>query len=172
MWLSGQQPLKFGLAGVATTTGNNEWRLESGVLVPSPSDDMSFVVFREPARDVEIQLEIFPQPGANSGVFVRCADPENITPVTCYELNVWDAHPNRAARTGAVVGFAPPIADVPTAGRWSKLRVHIEGARLRFWIDATLVNDIAVERLAAGNIALQYGGGELVRFRNIRVRYL
>jgi hypothetical protein len=168
-----QDPLERGIDGAIRTTAGANWSIQDGVLIPERGRDMTFVMTKATYSDVEIALEFNPDAGTNSGVFVRCQDAEDISPVTCYEFNIWDAHPDQESRTGAIVTRSPPVAKVDTESKWNTMRVRAEGARLQVWINGAMTNDIENDDLDEGFIAFQYGGDNgMVKFRNIRITEL
>ncbi len=168
-----EDPLARGIGGDVTATPGSVWTIDDGVLIPERGEDRTYIVTKKRYADAEITLEFNPDPGTNSGVFARCQDPASITPIDCYEFNIWDAHPQQDARTGAIVTIAPPTAPVVTEGRWNTMRVRLERSRLRVWVNGTLTNDVEHDKLANGHIALQYGGeGGMVKFRNLRIEAL
>jgi hypothetical protein len=59
----------------------------------------------------------------NSGVFIRCSNPQNISPATCYEVNIWDSRTVDNFRTGAIVDLAKPTAVVNTVGKWNTYEI-------------------------------------------------
>lgn len=168
-----EDPLARGIGADVTATPGSVWTIEDGLLIPERGEDRTYIVTKKRYADAEITLEFNPDPGTNSGVFARCQDPASITPNNCYEFNIWDAHPQQEARTGAIVTIAPPTAPIATEGRWNTMRVRLEGARLSVWVNGTLTNDVEHDKLANGHIALQYGGeGGMVKFRNLRIEAL
>lgn len=168
-----QEPLAHDLGEVIRPVADSRWEIVDGVLVPERGEERTYVVTTAQYSDVEITLEFKPDAGTNSGVFARCRDPDDITPLNCYEFNIWDAHPDQDSRTGAIVTLSAPTAFVETEDRWNTMRVRVEGVRLRLWVNDTLTNDIEDDKLAEGFIAFQYGGeGGMVTFRNIRIEGL
>jgi len=167
----GLDPLANGIG--ADVTAGSGWSINEGVLTPERGEDRSYVVTNVRFDNAEITLEFNPEAGTNSGVFARCQDPEAITPESCYEFNIWDAHPNQDRRTGAIVMLSPPTAMVGTEDQWNFMRIRLEGTRLQVWVNDTLTNDITHDQLSEGHIAFQYGGDNgMVLFRNISIKEL
>jgi hypothetical protein len=142
--------------------------------------------------DFELVLEVLPEWGLDSGVFLRSTEDGS-----AYQAMI-DYYPGgtiggiygeglpgtldiRAFRFGASPGDGPGALPW-RAGEWNELRLSIAGQppRITTWLNGALVVDFAdtEERHAAsGHIALQvHGGGDTtghaVRFRNIRLRPL
>lgn len=164
-------PLAAGIGGDVTVSPGSVWTIDNGTLMPRRGEARTYVITRKRFADVTITLDFYAEPGTNSGVFARCQDPVEISPMQCYEFNIWDAHPNQDARTGAIVMLSPPDATLATEGRWNTMRVQLIGNRLQVWINEIMLNDIEDDKLSEGHIAFQYGGDDgMVRFRNIRIR--
>jgi hypothetical protein len=122
--------------------------------------------------DFTLSVEYWVEDATNSGVFVRCAGIDvidDINPTDCYEVNIFDSHPDQRWRTGAIVTRVAPLAHVDTLARWTRLEISARGRRLEVRVDGTLtaVLDDAVER--AGPVALQYAGQGLLRFRRLAI---
>ena len=126
-----------------------------------------YLVSRTTYGPLRLRLAFWIEPDTNSGVFVGCAPGAPISPNACYEINIWDRHPNQDWRTGALVGIAPPLARVETLGRWNRLEILAEEKRLRVWINDTLTTDRLIEAPRPGHLALQFGGTGAVRFRDL-----
>lgn len=166
-------PLANGIGNDVTTTADSQWTIDDGILTPARAEDRSYVVTKKRYGNLDIALEFKPDAATNSGVFARCEDAEAITAQTCYEFNIWDAHPNQESRTGAIVTISPPVAMVETEDKWNTMRIHLAGTRLQVWVNDTLTNDIENSELSEGHVAFQYGGADgMVVFRNIRIREL
>lgn len=166
-------PLANGIGGDVITAASSEWTIDDGVLTPRRGEERTYVITKKQYSDVEIAFEFNPESETNSGVFARCQDPEEISPQSCYEFNIWDAHPNQESRTGAIVTISPPVAIVNTEDKWNTMRIALMGDRLQVWVNDILTNDIRHATHTRGHIAFQYGGMDgMVVFRNIRIREL
>lgn len=119
--------------------------------------------------DFDLELEFFVTPDANSGVFIRCANPAEIGAATCYEINIFDQRPDPTYRTGAIVDVAPPVVNIETGDRWNKYEISARGQHLVVRLNGQTTVDTHDNKFAAGKVALQYGAGS-VMFRNVRVR--
>ena len=154
------------------TTGDAQWRVEGGEIVASGPGD-GFLRTNEEYRDFHLVLEFWVDETTNSGVFFRCRDEEYIHPDTCYEANIWDQHPQQAARTGALVFKAmPPMAQVNTVGKWNTYKIAAEGTRVLVEVNDQTTAFLRGADTRAGFIALQHWRSGTVRFRNIRIREL
>jgi hypothetical protein len=147
--------------------GPIEWTVTDGEIVASGSGD-GFLVSDREYGDFHLLVEFRVDATTNSGIFIRCQDRSRIHPQTCYELNIWDEHPQPRARTGAIVmKFMPPMAEVETVGRWSTLDVTARGASIEVKVNGTTTALLEDADPAAGFIALQHWAAGTVKFRRV-----
>ncbi|NAS30512.1 DUF1080 domain-containing protein [Flavobacteriaceae bacterium R38] len=151
-----------------TSNGSAAWNFIENELVGVSEDGLSFVTTKEKFKNFVLTLEFNPDSVVNSGVFVRC-NSEEITASNCYEINIWDNHPNQENRTGAVVARAKPLAHVETIGKWNTYKIKCEGNRIQAWVNDVLTADITGETSNEGLISLQAAGTGTVKFRNIKL---
>src|SRR4051812_22555570 len=59
------------------TIGDANWRLEDGAAVADKGN--GFLVSKATYGDYELRAEFWVGPDANSGIFIRCTDPKEIT---------------------------------------------------------------------------------------------
>jgi hypothetical protein len=121
--------------------------------------------------DFQLSLEFWVSDDANSGVFIRCQDPKNITAMNAYEVNIYDRRPDPSYRTGAIVDVAKPMANINTGGKWNTYEITAQGPKLTVTLNGQRTVDVEHKGYARGPIALQYGAGT-VKFRNVRIRTL
>lgn len=152
-----------------TVVGDGNWRVENGALTADQSTDASYLVSDLSFDNFELQLEFWVDTEANSGVFIRCADPESIDSTSCYEVNIYDTRPDQTYRTGSIVDVAEPSQFVYTGGQWNRFEITAIGDRLQVVLNGRDMVDVEDSRLSAGPFALQRGSGT-VRFRNVRIR--
>jgi hypothetical protein len=149
--------------------GNANWEIGDGAVTATGGS--GFLVTPRPYTDFELSLEFWTDEPANSGVFIRCANPAVIADRNCYEVNIYDTRPDQTYRTGGIVHFAAPSAQIDAGGRWNEYVIRAEGTRFIVTLNGTQVVDTSNNLFASGPIALQYAAGT-VRFRNVRVREL
>lgn len=149
--------------------GDGNWRVEDGAITADESTAASFLVSDRSFGDFDLELEFWVDTEANSGVFIRCADPESVDETSCYEVNIFDTRPDQTYRTGSIMGLAAPSQFVYTGGQWNRYEISAVGNRLEVTLNGRDMVDVEDSRLTAGPIALQYGAGT-VRFRNVRIR--
>ena len=150
-----------------TTVGDANWQLTDDAV----QADMGtgFLLTKSSYDDFDLELEFFVSPDANSGVFIRCANPAEIGAATCYEVNIFDQRPDPTYRTGAIVDVAKPNVMIDTGDRWNSYAISARGQHLLVTLNGQNTVDANDEKFVAGPIALQYGAGK-VMFRNVRIR--
>ena len=149
--------------------GTANWKIADGVV--QADSGTGFLVTKQPYGDFEIKADIWVDEKANSGIFIRCADPAKIGADTCYEVNVYDTRPDPAYATGAIVDVAKVTTPMKAGGKWNTLEIRAEGPRLMVTLNGMRTVDVQDAKHARGPIGLQYGAG-VVKFRNVQVRAL
>jgi len=148
-------------------TGDANWQIADGIV--TADSGTGFLVTSKPYGDFELELEFFVSPDANSGVFLRCANPAKPGAATCYEVNIFDQRPDPTYRTGAIVGVAKPSVQIDAGNRWNDYEIVARGRHLVVKLNGQTTVDVEDDKLAVGPIGLQYATG-LVKFRNVRIR--
>src|ERR1043166_6443649 len=74
------------------TSGDANWQLIDGDVQAFKGN--GFLVSKENYTDFEIKAEFWVDTKANSGIFIRCADPAKLTAENCYEGNIFDERPD------------------------------------------------------------------------------
>ena len=154
-------------------TGNANWRPEEGAIVADArtGNDPAYLVTRNSYRDLMIRAEVWVSDDANSGIFIRCANPAAIGDETCYEANLFDRRPDPTYGTGAIVKVAK-VSPMPKAGgKWNVLEFAARGTRLTVTLNGQKTAEIDDAKLASGPFALQYGAG-VVKWRKVQVKAL
>ena len=149
--------------------GTANWELADGAVQADSGGGM--LVTEASYADFELTLEFWVDETANSGIFIRCSDPQSIRDTNSYEVNIYDTRPNQDYRTGGIVNFARPTSVINSGGRWNTYEIVARGPRLTVTLNGTRTVDIEDTQYADGPIALQYGAG-VVKFRNVRIRPL
>ena len=152
-----------------TPLGGANWTLKDGV-AQADNGAMGFLVSDDDFGDVEIRAEFWVSEDANSGIFIRCADPKEITTANAYEVNIFDTRPDPTYGTGAIVGVAKVAGPHRTGGRWNVMEIKAIGDRFTVAVNGQrTVAGVQDTRHPRGRIALQYGAG-VVKFRKVQVR--
>ena len=149
--------------------GDANWELADGAV--SADSGNGYLVTGVSYGDFELTLEFWVDEPANSGVFIRCSDPDNIGAGNSYEVNIFDTRPDQTYRTGGIVNVAAPASVINTGGQWNSFVIRAQGSRLEVTLNGTQMVDATHDQFVRGPIALQYGAGT-VRFRNVQIRQL
>jgi Domain of Unknown Function (DUF1080) len=148
--------------------GEANWTLADGAAEANDGSG-GFLVTAVPYADFDLEVEFWVSPDANSGVFIRCQNPQEIGAMNCYEVNVYDQRPDPTYRTGAIVDVAAPAEQIDAGGSWNTFEISARGPRLTVKLNGTTTVDAEDGRFTSGHIALQRGAG-VVRFRSVKVR--
>jgi hypothetical protein len=149
--------------------GDANWEVADGVV--QATRGTGFLVSPVSYGDFQITAEFWVTDDANSGVFIRCADPKTLTAMNCYEVNIYDKRPDPAYRTGAIVDVAKPASMINTGGKWNTIDITAKGLKMTVLINGMKMVDVEDKAHARGPIALQYGAGT-VKFKNVKIRTL
>jgi hypothetical protein len=162
--------------------GNANWRVEDGVIVADKGN--GFLVSKNTYTDYQIRAEFWVDGDANSGVFIRCTDPEKIGSVSAYEVNIWDARPDPSYGTGAIVNVGKVDPMPRAAGKWNVYEITAKGSTFTVTLNGQKTVDGAQDtKFATGRVALQHGLGlkddkgvesdkGLVKFRKVEIKPL
>jgi hypothetical protein len=155
--------------------GGANWRAEGGTIVAdkSTTEGSSFLVTKNSYKDFEIRAEFWAESITNSGIFIRCTDPNKITADNAYEVNIWDVRPDPSYGTGAIVNVAKvPVPIVYKAGgKWNSFQITAKGPELTIVLNGVVTVNVRDSKFPEGPFALQYAGGP-IKWRTVRVRSL
>ena len=162
--------------------GNANWRLEDGSVVADKGN--GFLVTKEAYADYQIRAEFWVDADANSGIFIRCTDPEKIGSANAYEVNIWDTRPEQSYGTGAIVNVAKVDPMPHAGGKWNVMEITAKGSSFTVVLNGQKTVDAAQDaKFASGRIALQHGDGVkddkgvvndrgVVKFRKVEIKSL
>ena len=148
--------------------GNANWRVVDGA-VQADNAMAGFLVSKASYGDFELRAEVWVTPDANSGIFIRCENPKEVTAMNAYEVNIFDMRPDQAYRTGGIVDVAKPLSVMNAGNRWNTMEITAKGPRLTVRLNGTPMVDVQDMKHARGPIALQAGAGT-VKFRKVEIR--
>ena len=154
--------------------GHGNWRAEGGAIVADGKvggKDNGYLVSKKAYRDFQIHAEFWASDDANSGIFMRCADPQKITDKSCYEANIFDQRKDQTYATGGIVHHAPVKSPIKAGGKWNTYDITVRGSHLLVVLNGTKTADVNNSQHASGPFALQYGTG-VVKFRKVRIKEL
>jgi hypothetical protein len=149
--------------------GNANWRVADGAVEANMGS--GFLVSPMSYTNFQMRVEIWVDADANSGVFIRCEDPNKIGADSCYEVNVYDKRPGQEYRTGGIVDVAKVLNKVDAGGKWNTLEITAQGPKLTVTMNGTKTAEAEHKGHARGPFALQYGTGT-VKFRKVEIRPL
>jgi hypothetical protein len=162
--------------------GDANWRLEDGVVVADKGN--GFLISKETYTDFQIRAEFWVDADANSGIFIRCTDPDKVTATNAYEVNIWDTRPDPSYGTGAIVNVAKVDPMPKAGGKWNVYEITAKGSTFTLTLNGQKTVDGAQDsKLISGYIALQHGLGVkddkgvandkgVVKFRKVEIRRL
>lgn len=149
--------------------GDIEWSVVDQAIEASGSGN-GFISTEGEYGDFYLRVEFWVDATTNSGIFIRCKDRSRVHPETCYELNIWDEHPQQEARTGAIVfQFMPPLAQVSTVARWNIYEITASGATIEVKVNGTVTAMLDDADPTPGFIALQHWEAGTVKFRRVEL---
>lgn len=149
--------------------GTANWRITDGLVQAELGS--GYLVSKKSYKDFQIRAEFWVDDEANSGIFIRCANPKEITADNSYEVNIFDQRPDPSYGTGAIVNFSR-ISPMPRAGgRWNVYEITAKGPQIMVWLNGVQTANLTNEKFANGPIALQRTSG-VVKFRKLQIRPL
>jgi hypothetical protein len=158
--------------------GDANWRAEDGAIVADKGKG-GFLVSKNAYKDFQLRIEFWADPSANSGIYMRCADPGKITDKSCYEANIFDQRPDQTYATGGIVHVGKVLQPVKAGGKWNVYDITARGPKLTVVLNGTKTAEIEHGQFAQGPIALQYGTlppnaapGGAIKFRKVQIRPL
>jgi hypothetical protein len=155
--------------------GDANWRLEDGAVVADKGS--GFLVSKNDYADFELRAEFYVEADSNSGIFIRCTDPNKVGTASAYEVNIWDNRPEPIYGTGAIVNIAKVDPMPKAAGKWNTYEITAKGDEFTVVLNGQKTVDRAKDgKFAKGRIALQYGTQKdkvgVVKFRKVEIRGL
>jgi hypothetical protein len=162
--------------------GNANWHIEDGSVVADKGN--GFLVTKNTYTDYQIRAEFWVDGDANSGIFIRCTDPEKVGSGSAYEVNIWDARPDPSYGTGAIVNVGKVDPMPRAAGKWNVYEITAKGSTFTVTLNGQKTVDGAQDaKFGSGKVALQHGLGlkdakgvesdkGLVKFRKVEIKPL
>jgi hypothetical protein len=156
--------------------GDANWRLEDGVVMADKGS--GFLVSKQAYSDFQLRVEFWVDEDANSGIFIRCTNPDKVGTDSAYEVNIYDKRPDPSYGTGAIVNIAK-VEPMPKAGgKWNVYEITAQGPQFTVILNGQKTVDSAQDsKFASGRIALQYGASVvkdkgIVKFRKVEIKPL
>jgi len=157
--------------------GNANWRVgpgeQNGGSTIYADLGNGFLVTKESYDNFRIRAEVWLDTPANSGIFIRCMDPEEPGANDCYEVNLFDTRPDKSYGTGGIVNVpGATVNPMPTAGgKWNVMEIEARGDNLIVRLNGTQTVNVRDSKHARGRIALQRGAGK-VMWRKVEIQRL
>lgn len=152
--------------------GDANWTRDADTITATQGGtEPSYLVSYDSFENFELHVEFWVSDDANTGVFLRCQQPQNVSSQTAYEVNVFDQRPDPSFGTGAIVDVARASTPQKAGGRWNTLDIKANGPQLAVELNGQPTAQGSDRRFLSGPIALQWGKGQ-VRFRAVAIRRL
>ena len=148
--------------------GTANWHRASGALTADQGDGV--LLSPRSYANFELRVEFWTERDTNSGIFIRCTNPEKVGTDSAYEVNIFDTRPDPSYGTGAIVNIAK-VSPMPKAGeKWNTYEVTAKGPQMTVTLNGVrTVDGVEDTKFPSGRIALQYGAG-VVKFRKVQVK--
>jgi hypothetical protein len=158
--------------------GDANWRAEGGAIVADKGKG-GFLVSKNSYKDFDLRVEFWADHSTNSGIFMRCADPNTITDKSCYEANIFDRRPDQTYATGGIVHFAKVLQPAKAGGKWNVYEISARGPKVTVVLNGGKTAELDHSQFAQGPLALQFGSlppkgdpGGAIRWRKVQIRPL
>ena len=157
--------------------GNANWRVgpgdQEGITVVYADLGNGFLVTKQSYDDFRLRAEFWADEPANSGIFIRCDDPQEPGADSCYEVNIFDTRPDQSYATGAIVNVPGATVDpVPkAANKWNVMEIEADGPQLTVRLNGEETVSVEDATHARGRIALQRGAGKIM-WRKVEIQGL
>ncbi|MDB5812081.1 MAG: hypothetical protein JWN94_4203 [Betaproteobacteria bacterium] len=155
--------------------GGANWRPEAGAIVADKSTikGSSVLVSKRSFKDFEVYAEFWADHDTNSGLYIRCTNPTNVSSASAYEAQIWDQNLDQARSTGALMQAAtvpvPPI--YKSGGRWNTMEIYARGDHMTVKLNGVVTVNVMNGDHKSGPIALQQNNG-WIKWRKVLVREL
>ena len=146
--------------------GDADWRIAEGAIVAN--NGRGFLVSKQSFDNFRLRAEFYADEETDSGIFIRCDDPQRPSAQSCYEINIYDTNTNRNNGTGAIVNVVPPERPPQTELKWNVLEIEAKGPQLNVSINGERTASVQDTKHARGPIALQFAKG-VIYFRKVEV---
>jgi hypothetical protein len=158
--------------------GDVNWRPEGGAVVGDKGKG-GFLVTKKAYKDFELKVEFWADHTTNSGIFMRCQDPNKITDKSCYEANVFDMRADQTYATGGIVHFAKVLSPQKAGGKWNTYDITVKGTQVTVLLNGVKTAELDHSQFAQGPIALQFGNrppkgdpGGAIKWRKVQIKEL
>jgi hypothetical protein len=155
--------------------GDANWKLEDGAAVANKG--AGYLVSKDSYGDFQLRVEFWVNDEANSGVFIRCEDPQKVTGTNAYEVNIYDQRPDPTYGTGAIVNVAKVDPMPKAGGKWNTYEITAKGSHFTAVLNGIKTAEGNDDKHKSGHIALQHGATKvkdagIVKFRKVEIKPL
>jgi hypothetical protein len=153
--------------------GGANWRIEGDTVVADKKEgkDNGFLVTNAFYRDFQLHAEFWVSDDANSGVYMRCGNPEVFTDKICYEANIFDQRKDPTYGTGAIVRHVEVSPMPKVGGKWNTYEITAKGRDIIVVLNGQQTAKLRSEMFMEGPITLQHGAGT-IKFRKVAIKPL
>jgi len=153
--------------------GSSNWAVVDGVVQADrkAGKENGYLVSKNTYKDFQIRAEFWASNDANSGIFMRCANPKVIADTSCYEANIFDQRPDPSFGTGGIVHHAKVTTVIKAGGKWNTYEITARGPNIVVVLNGTKTAELNHSQFASGPIALQHGAG-VIKFRKVQIKPL
>jgi hypothetical protein len=161
------------IGGEWNRVGETNWRVEEGAIVADKrtSQTAAHLVTKTKYKDFQLYVEFWASDDANSGLFLRCQDPTNITDRSCYEVNIFDQRKDPTYGTGGIVHFVEVNPMPKAGGKWNTYEVTVKGRQISVVLNGVKTAELHNGLFTEGPLTLQHGEG-VIKFRKVLVKPL
>jgi hypothetical protein len=149
--------------------GNASWRIAEQAVAADSGN--GYLVTKQSYDNFRLRAEFWSDEATNSGIFIRCENPQAPSAQSCYEINIFDSNPNRGNATGSIPGVAQVDRALSTELRWNSLEIEAKGPQLNVSVNGERTVSIRDTRHVRGRIALQRAAG-VIYFKNVQIQPL
>jgi hypothetical protein len=153
--------------------GETNWRVEDGAIVADKrtSKGPAYLLSKNKYKDFQLYVEFWASDDANSGIFMRCSDPEKVGDRTCYEANIFDTRKDPTYGTGGIVHYVEVNPMPKAGGKWNTYEITAKGRQITVMLNGKKTAELHNGLFAEGPFALQHGAGT-IKFRKVAIKPL
>jgi len=152
--------------------GSSNWAVVDGIVqADKRGKEAGFLVTKDLYANFQLRVEFWSSPDANSGIFMRCANPKVITDKSCYEANIFDQRPDPSFGTGGIVHHAKVLQVIKAGDQWNTFDITANGSKIVVMLNGVKTSELDHKQFAIGPIALQHGSG-VIKFRKVQIKKL
>jgi 3-keto-disaccharide hydrolase len=156
--------------------GDANWRPEGGAIVADKGKG-GFLLSKQSYKDFELKIEFWADHTADSGIYMRCSEPKNLTDKTCYEANIFDQRRDQTYATGGIVHRGKVLKPIKAGGQWNVYEITVKGSKMTVVLNGTKTAEIDNVESASGPIALQFGNQPkavrgAIKWRKVQIKPL